>query len=94
LVSFSSCLRLLVSVGLADCGDAGSDGRPCLGEQGSGGEVGLFAVVGVSMRSSMSLLVWRGYAMALLGLNCFLLGVLTSPMLLGVARWLAATPPL
>jgi hypothetical protein len=28
---------------------------------------------------------------ALLSLNCFLLGVLTSPMLSGVARWLAAT---
>jgi hypothetical protein len=49
----------------------------------------MFAVVGVSMRSSVSLLVWRGYAVPLLGLNCFLLGVLTSPMLLGIARWLA-----
>jgi hypothetical protein len=55
---------------------------------------GLFAVVGVSMRSSVSLLVVRrrGCAVALLGLNCFLLGVLTSPVLPGVARWLAATP--
>lgn len=74
---------------------------------------GLFAVVGVSMRS-VSLFRSRDArrrggpaadAVALLSLNWFLLGVLTSPMLPGVARavvpralgpaltWVAATPP-
>jgi hypothetical protein len=67
---------------------------------------GLFAVVGVSMRS-VSRCTWRGRgdgAVALLSLNWFLLGVLTSPMLPGVARavvpraaraltWFAAAAP-
>ncbi|KAK3166568.1 hypothetical protein QOZ80_1AG0047450 [Eleusine coracana subsp. coracana] len=46
---------------------------------------GLFAVVGVSMRSCGALRR-GGDAVALLSLNWFLLGVLTSPMLPGVAR--------
>ncbi|GJN16653.1 hypothetical protein PR202_gb03666 [Eleusine coracana subsp. coracana] len=69
---------------------------------------GLFAVVGVSMRSCGALRR-GGDAVALLSLNWFLLGVLTSPMLPGVARavvpragraigpaltWFAATAPL
>lgn len=48
---------------------------------------GLFAVVGVSMRSVSRLRrAGAGDAVALLGLNWFLLGLLTSPMLPGVAR--------
>ncbi|TVU36956.1 hypothetical protein EJB05_18915 [Eragrostis curvula] len=46
---------------------------------------GLFAVVGVSMRSCAALRR-AGDAVALLSLNWFLLGVFTSPMLPGVAR--------
>lgn len=61
---------------------------------------GLFAVVAVSMRSVSRLRRRAGDdgAVALLGLNWFLLGLLTSPMLpaaLGPAlTWLAATAPL
>lgn len=47
---------------------------------------GLFAVVGVSMRSVSRLRRGAADAVALLSLNWFLLGVLTSPMLPGVAR--------
>ncbi|CAM0147801.1 unnamed protein product [Urochloa decumbens] len=47
---------------------------------------GLFAVVGVSMRSVSRCCPRRGDAVSLLSLNWFLLGVLTSPMLPAVAR--------
>jgi hypothetical protein len=74
-------LAMSVAVG----GVAWSADAPCLPLL-----AGLFAVVGVSMRSVLSRCTRRGDgAVALLSLNWFLLGVLTSPVLPGVARAVA-----
>lgn len=97
--------RSLFSLGmsLAVGAVAWSADAPCLPLM-----AGLFAMVGVSMRSCHALRR-AGDTVALLSLNWFLLGVLTSPMLPGVARalvpcagralgpaltWFAATAPL
>ncbi|CAL4972010.1 unnamed protein product [Urochloa decumbens] len=78
VLSLTARRRSLFSLGMALAvgGVACSADAPCLPLL-----AGLFAVVGVSMRSVSRCCPRRGDAVSLLSLNWFLLGLLTSPML-------------